>query len=165
MSGATPDPPAHPRAPGPAGPTGDEVIELLGLEPLPAEGGWFRETFRDEASTAIVFLLRAGECSRLHRLTSPEVYHWYGGAPLRLTVLHEDGRVEEAVLGGDLLAGLRPQHVVPAGACQGSEPLGPWTLVGTTMAPGFTWEGFELVDRSEALRRWPSAAERIVRLT
>ena len=46
--------------------TADEVIAQLKLKPHP-EGGYFRETFRDEAghqgrahSTAILFLLKAG---------------------------------------------------------------------------------------------------------
>ena len=36
------------------------------------------------------------------------------------------------------------EHVVEAGVWQGSMSLGEWTLLGTTMAPGFTWDGFEL---------------------
>jgi uncharacterized protein len=46
--------------------TADEVIAYLKLKPHP-EGGYFRETFRDEPghkgrahSTAILYLLRAG---------------------------------------------------------------------------------------------------------
>src|SRR4029078_13621856 len=66
--------------------TADEVITHLGLKPHP-EGGWYRETFRDERghagrahSTAILYLLKAGEVGRWHRVDAAEVWHWYGGA-------------------------------------------------------------------------------------
>jgi uncharacterized protein len=51
----------------------DRIIAHLKLRPHP-EGGHYRETFRDARtkgrahSTAIYFLLKRGEASRLHRL-------------------------------------------------------------------------------------------------
>jgi uncharacterized protein len=128
----------------------DEVIRLLGLAPHP-EGGHYRETFRDQrgadngsraASTAIYFLLRAGERSRWHRVDAAEVWHWYAGAPLLLELAQATGR--EIRLGPDLAAGQRPQAVVPAGVWQMASSLGAWTLVGCTVAPGFDFAGFEL---------------------
>lgn len=127
-----------------------DVIALLGLEPHP-EGGFFRETFRDRAtgdagraaSTAIYFLLRAGEVSRWHRVDAAECWHWYAGAPLRLSMSGPEGRIDVR-LGPDLPSGERPQSVVPAGHWQQAESLGPWTLVGCTVAPGFQFETFEL---------------------
>ena len=47
-------------------------------------------------------------------------------------------------LGPNLLAGERPQAIVPASAWQTAESLGRWTLVGCTVAPGFEFAGFEL---------------------
>ena len=131
----------------------EHVIGLLGLSPHP-EGGYFRETFRDRAtdavgraaSTAIYFLLIGGQSSRWHRVDAAEAWHWYLGAPLALTIANQadqPGRCELR-LGSDLLAGERPQAVVPAGAWQRAESLGPWTLVGCTVAPGFHFAGFEL---------------------
>jgi uncharacterized protein len=134
--------------------TAAEVIRLLGLLPHP-EGGHFRETFRDlatvdasgnpsrSASTAIYFLLAAGEVSRWHRVDAAEVWHWYAGAPLVLTVSDADGR-REIRLGPDLAVGERPQAVVPAGTWQQAASLGAWTLVGATVAPGFEFAGFEM---------------------
>ena len=61
----------------------DEIIRTLNLQPHP-EGGWFRETYRDAASTAIYYLLKAGERSHWHRIASSEIWHWYAGAPLEL---------------------------------------------------------------------------------
>jgi predicted cupin superfamily sugar epimerase len=127
-----------------------EVIRLLGLQPHP-EGGHYRETFRDAttdasgraASTAIYFLLAAGEISRWHRVDAAEAWHWHAGAPLALAIADPAGR-RIVRLGADLAAGERPQAVVPRGAWQQAESLGAWTLVGCTVAPGFRFEGFEI---------------------
>lgn len=130
----------------------DDVIRLLGLRPHP-EGGHYRETFRDSrradagsgraASTAIYFLLRAGEISRWHKVDAAEVWHWYAGAPLALSIA-DGGQRRDVQIGIDLAAGERPQAVVPAGAWQQAQSLGAWTLVGCTVAPAFEFAGFEM---------------------
>jgi predicted cupin superfamily sugar epimerase len=130
--------------------TAAEIIRHLSLQPHP-EGGHYRETFRDRAgaaskrahSTAIYFLLQAGEVSRWHRIDAAEVWHWYAGAPLLLTVADEGGR-RDIRLGIDLTSGERPQAAVPARAWQQAQSLGAWTLVGCTVAPGFEFAGFEM---------------------
>jgi hypothetical protein len=128
----------------------DEVIRMLNLEAHP-EGGYYRETFRDSTrvaersvSTAIYFLLKRGEISRWHRIDAVEVWHWYGGAPLRLQIRNAEGPIEAVLLGNKLLKNERPQAVVPAHAWQTAESMGDWTLVGCTVAPGFEFAGFEL---------------------
>lgn len=128
----------------------DEIIAALGLAPHP-EGGYFRETFRDEAedggrahATAIYFLLKAGEVSRWHRVDAAEVWHWYAGAPLALAIVPPGGAQQTLRLGPAVLDGERPQGVVPCGHWQQARSLGAWTLVGCTVAPGFTFDGFEM---------------------
>lgn len=132
--------------------TADEIISLLDLSPHP-EGGWYRQTFRDAVaggdprghSTAIYFLLKAGEVSAWHRVRdAAEVWHHYAGGPLVLTMYEEDGPVHSVTLGTDLAAGQRPQAVVPADWWQTAASLGQWTLVGCTVAPGFDFSAFEL---------------------
>jgi len=118
--------------------TADEVAALLGLAPHP-EGGRFRETFRDAGSTAIYFLLAAGEVSRWHRVDKAECWHWYAGAPVELRIGRDVHR-----LGADLRAGERPQAIVPPGVWQSARSLGAWTLIGCTVAPPFDFAGFEL---------------------
>jgi predicted cupin superfamily sugar epimerase len=136
--------------------TGAEpVIAALGLVPHP-EGGWYAETWRDAAqaghrpaSSAIYYLLRAGEASRWHRVVdASEAWHWYAGEPLelRIAVVGAGGGSSLAShrLGPDVIGGERPQVVVPPGAWQAARPLGAWTLVGCTVAPAFSFDAFEL---------------------
>ncbi|MCG8356840.1 MAG: cupin domain-containing protein [Kiloniellales bacterium] len=128
----------------------DQIIDRLALMPHP-EGGHFRETYRHEpadggrgATTAIYYLLKAGEVSHWHRIDAVEIWHWYAGGPLVLSI-SENGHDAEALhLGPDLAQGQRPQAVVPAGAWQAAESLGAWSLVGCTVAPAFEFDGFEL---------------------
>jgi predicted cupin superfamily sugar epimerase len=126
-------------------PQADRLIALLDLKPHP-EGGYFRETFRDAGgpdgraySTAIYFLLKAGEISRWHRVDAVEVWHFYSGAPLELRV----GK-DIYVLGPNVDEAQAPQVVVPPHAWQSARSLGEYTLVGCTVAPGFELAHFEL---------------------
>jgi len=127
-----------------------EIARLLELQPHP-EGGWFRETWRHRpaeggrgAGTAIYYLLGDGAVSRWHRVDAAEIWHFYAGAPLALTLSREGATQEVLRLGPDLAAGERPQLLVPEGAWQTARSLGAWTLVGCTVSPAFDFAGFEL---------------------
>jgi len=132
--------------------TADEIIARLSLRPHP-EGGHYRESFRAPdidgsggrgASTAIFFLLKSGERSHWHRVDADEIWHYYAGAPLQLS-MSDDGRaVRHLRLGADLVIGEMPQIVVPRQFWQAAQSLGAWTLVGCTVAPAFEFTGFEL---------------------
>ena len=129
----------------------DDVIARLGLQPHP-EGGWYAETWRHEAGdggrpsgTAIYYLLAAGQRSHWHRVDAAEIWHFYAGDPLALSISDTDaGPTRTLLLGPDLAAGQVPQGIVPEGAWQAAEPAGAWTLVGCTVSPGFSFAGFEL---------------------
>ena len=130
----------------------ERIKKELGLQPHP-EGGWYAETFRDAGgqtnarghSTAIYFLLEAGDVSHWHRVTdAAEVWHFYAGAPLVLTMSRNGHDAEAHRLGLNLASGERPQIVVPANWWQTATSLGAWTLVGCTVAPGFEFASFEL---------------------
>lgn len=129
--------------------TADEIVHALGLQPHP-EGGHFRETWRDSApegarghGTAIYYLLKEGESSAWHRVDAVELWHFYAGDPLLLSIVDGDGE-REIRLGSDLAAGEHPQVIVPAEAWQRARPLGSYALVGCTVSPAFQFEGFEL---------------------
>jgi uncharacterized protein len=129
--------------------TAKDVIATLRMERHP-EGGWYVETFQDEGdeegrphSSAIYYLLEAGDVSHWHRVDAVEIWHFYAGAALHLRV--SDGEhVTEHRLGSQIAKGDRPQVVVPRHAWQFAESTGAWTLVGCTVAPGFRFSGFEL---------------------
>ncbi len=130
--------------------TAEDVVRLLELQPHP-EGGYYREIFRDErlvrgraVSTAIYFLLMAGQRSHWHRIDAAEVWHWYSGGALLLQTWREGHSLHRVRLGANLEMGERPQAVVAASEWQSAEPLGAWTLVGCTVAPGFEFSRFEL---------------------
>lgn len=129
----------------------DDVIRLLDLKPHP-EGGFYRETFRDSgrteggraASTAIYFLLREGQVSHWHKVDAAEIWNFYAGAPLEISIWRSGASPVSEVLGPDLFKGERPQFVAPAHWWQSARSLGAWTLVGCVVAPGFEFAHFEL---------------------
>ena len=130
--------------------TAQDIIAALSLQPHP-EGGYYCETFRDTtpdgaraASTSIYYLLPKGQRSHWHRVDAAEIWHWYAGASLTLSIKPEGGELQHHTLGNNLAAGERPQIVVPAHGWQSAESNGDWTLVGCTVAPGFEFAGFEM---------------------
>ncbi len=138
--------------------TADDIIALLGLEPLPGEGGFYRQTWSsrgtegspDPLGTAIYYLVTPDSWSALHRLTLDEVFHVYLGDPCEMVMLSNTGELVEVRLGADIAAGEKVQHVVPAGWWQGTRLAdgGSWALLGTTMAPGFRPDVFELASEA-----------------
>lgn len=137
----------------PEGLTAKEIIRRLALEPHP-EGGHYRETYRHVApaggrgcTTAIYYLLAAGETSAWHRVDAVEIWHYHAGAPLALTMSPNGHDVASYHLGIQIAAGQQPQVVVPANAWQTAVSMGRWTLVGCTVSPAFEFAGFELAPK------------------
>jgi predicted cupin superfamily sugar epimerase len=164
--------------------TADELIAALELQPLPLEGGYFRETYRspdrlaaaslpdhyrtDKAlSTAIYYLLTPQTFSALHRLPTDEIFHFYLGSPVQMLQLRTDGQGQVMMLGPDVLGGQSLQIVVPRGVWQGSwlMPGGSYALLGTTMAPGFDFADYEAASAEHLIEAYPDYAELIHRLT
>ena len=119
--------------------------------------------------TAIYYLVTGSPdgFSALHRLRTDEVYHFYLGDPVEQLLLHADGRSEVVVLGHDIAAGQRVQHVAPRDSWQGTRLRegGRWALLGTTMAPGFDFQDYEAGDRATLSTAYPHEAARIAALT
>ncbi|KAL2105095.1 hypothetical protein VUR80DRAFT_9001 [Thermomyces stellatus] len=137
--------------------TAEEVIEHLNLAPNTLEKGFFAETFHDADtvpgsdraySTAIYYLLKSSEGSSVwHRLDAVEVWHYYAGAPLTLSLWPGgDEAPRDVVLGPDVFNGEQPQVVIQKGEWQSARSEGEWTLVGTTVAPAFVDTGAEFAD-------------------
>src|SRR5690349_4709650 len=148
-----------------ADPEVEHLIEILDLAPHP-EGGFYRETFR-ASSTAIYFLLPAGEFSAFHRLRrSDEAWHHYAGDPIELRTIAPDGTHGVTILGSDLARGERPQAIVPAGTLQAAAVRGDrFALCGCTVTPAFDFAAFELPAREELLAAFPQLESVIRRFT
>ena len=154
--------------------TAEEVIKHFDLQPLTMEGGYFRQNYRSTErlpsgkpiGTAIYFLLTPDTFSRLHKLPTDEVYHFYLGDPVELLVLRPDGKGEKIILGKDFERGMHLQFAVPAGCWQGSRllPCGSWALLGTTMAPGFTDDDFISAQSDVLLEQYPQYEKEIKKL-
>jgi len=152
------------------------LVEHFGMEPLPVEGTYFVSSYRSStvtaagipAGTAIVGLYCADPPSRslFHRLDFDELWHFYGGDPIRLVLLHPDGGSGEVILGSDVLAGQHVQYVIAAGVWQAGElaPGGEWALFGCTVAPGFTGACFEGGSVGALLAAYPGREDDIRRL-
>jgi len=85
----------------------DNVIKLLGLEPLEGEGGMLAPTWRDEQSSAIYYLMRPGDFSALHRLDATELWHHYAGDPVEMLLLEPEGGVRGRTVTADPGGGIR----------------------------------------------------------
>lgn len=157
-----------------------DLIRQLDLQPHP-EGGWFRETYRSEEqfagerlparcggarafSTAIYFLLEAGQFSSFHRIRSDECWFHHAGGDLDVLRITESGRLIVDRIGP---GAARWQTVVPRGEWFAARPAdgAPFVLVGCTVAPGFDFADFELATRDALAARFPQHAETIRSLT
>lgn len=134
-----------------------QLIDTLHLQPHP-EGGFYRETFHSPihvqspvvnapraAMTDIYFLLSRGQVSRFHRVAHDELWNFYDGEPLKLW--HYDAETQQI---SSFLLGPPEQaegfkYVIPAGDWQAAEPVGEYTLVGCTVAPGFDFHDFRFI--------------------
>lgn len=152
-----------------------DLVSHFAMRPHP-EGGFYAETYRSARtlartalpetyggeraySTAILFLLRQGDFSHLHRIRQDEIWHFHLGGPLRLVSLSPTGEVREILLGNDVLRGQQVQAVVPGGSWFGATPAPgtDFTLVGCTVAPGFDFADFEMGERQALEARYPAA--------
>jgi predicted cupin superfamily sugar epimerase len=154
------------------------------MKPLPDEGGYYVETYRAKGkvaqanlpagysgernfSTTILYLLTPDTFSRLHRLKSDEVFHFYLGDSVTMLQLHPSGTDEIITLGQDIFNGQRVQVIVPAGAWQGCllNEGGRFALMGCTCSPGFEFADYESGRQQELLNQYPNQQDLIIQLT
>ena len=163
----------------------EDVKKILGLVKHPREGGWYVRTWESEelvaascfdegrydgarrTSTAIYYLLEPGTFSEMHVLGSDEIFHHYMGVAVEMLQLFADGSSQRVVIGCDLEAGERPQHVVRRGVWQGSRLLVQegWALLGCTVSPGFEFVDYRDAGAEELIAKWPGEAKMIRGLT
>lgn len=152
-----------------------EIMERFQLAPLTGEGGLFRRTYlsgdvlgreafsgrypeEKHAGSAIVYMVTPNCYSRLHRLPTDEVYHFYLGDPVQLLLIPPEGEPFTVTLGQDVLAGMEVQFTVKAGWWQGSclLPGSQWALLGTTMAPAYSDSDYEDADPEALCAQYPA---------
>lgn len=132
------------------------MIRALELQPHP-EGGYYREIYRSAAKvlpadgrptraavTTIYFLLPRGVESRWHCVASDEIWHLYEGGPLELHIAPDPRQTPETIILGRISETSGPVHTVRAGSWQFARSLGPYALLGCTVAPGFEFADFTL---------------------
>ena len=160
-----------------------KIIEALRLVPHP-EGGYYRETYRSgdtipvdalakdydgarQVSTAIYYLLEAGDFSAMHRVATDEIFHFYLGDAVEIFTIDPAGKGAVRHLGQDLEAGQVPQYLVPRGHWQGLRVAegGRFALLGATVAPGFDFRDFEMGDRDGLVDQFPTWAGMVRELT
>ncbi len=158
-----------------------QVIELMKLEPLQGEGGFFRRTYcsaqiaeyRNAIKpivSAIYYLITPEDFSALHLLQRDEIFHFYAGDSIEFIKI-KDGKLETVAFGNDIQNGDLPQVVVEGGVWQGlrisekSKIKNGWALVGTTVSPAFEYDDFLVGDRSQLKEEFPHLAAIIKRFT
>ncbi|MBT9313233.1 cupin domain-containing protein [Leptothoe kymatousa] len=119
------------------------------------EGGRYLEVYRsanhvvsgDKTRTAlthIYFSLEPHEVSRFHRVSNDEVWNLYQGEGLYL--YQWDGQSTGMVSIELSVKSMNFCHVIPAGYWQAAVPIKDRVLVGCSVAPGFEFEDFELIE-------------------
>lgn len=175
----------NPLNPKPSG-MAQKLIQHFKMEKIPAEGPWFTVTYRSQdvletnglparykgrrvAATAIYAVQTKEDFSAMHKLATDEIWHFYGGDPLEMLLLHPDGHGEVVMVGPDVFKGQHPQLVVPRNVWQGSMPIGAgpesYSFFGNTLAPGFEFDDFQMGYRDELQEKYPRFADHIALLT
>ena len=162
----------------------EKLKSLLNLVPLSIEGGYFVETYRStetisqeclhgrysgprSVGTAIYYLLEPGTFSKIHRVASDEIFHFYLGDPVEMLQLWPDGSGKRVLIGTDIESGMAPQEVVPHGVWQGARLVagGKFALLGCTVSPGFEYADYESGSRNHLCEAYPAYREMILGLT
>jgi predicted cupin superfamily sugar epimerase len=163
-----------------------KIIKELKLEPLPIEGGYFRQTYQCEEflgpeqlpirykqnhsfGTVIYYMLEKNQfpVSMLHKLKTDEIYHFYLGDPVTILLLFPDFSSQQVTMGSDILSSQKVQVLVPKDTWQAVilKPGSNFALMGISMAPGYENEDVSFALREELLLQYPSEHENIIKTT
>lgn len=140
------------------------------------EGGRFKEVYRSgtmvvqgnkkrTALTHIYFSLEANEVSRFHKVDSDEVWNLYEGNGVILFLWDDAGKEMKQI---ELSPGTREYcFVVKAGLWQAASPINGKVLTGCSVAPGFEYQDFELIDPEHEpgktiLKRFPELSKLVM---
>lgn len=160
-----------------------DIVKKLDLQPHP-EGGYYKETYRSEdiirdtilgnefngsrnLCTGIYYLLESDDFSALHKINQDEMWHFYLGEAIELTMISEAGELSMVTIGNNVSNGEVLQFVVPKRNWFGARLLkaNSFALVGCTVSPGFDFNDFKLGEREELLNKFPQHEDIIESLT
>jgi predicted cupin superfamily sugar epimerase len=159
------------------------LINSLKMEPH-REGGYYCRSYESKISikrdslpkgfagdrpisSAIYFLLEEDQFSSFHRIKSDEIWHFYEGSSLRLSIISPSGVLTHRTLGSNIENGEEFQIVVPADSWFGAQicDKNSYSFFGCTVSPGFNFDDFELGRRENLLKLFPDHAGIIKSLT
>lgn len=161
----------------------DALIQKLDLQPHP-EGGYFKETYRSEEviakaclpdsfdserhyCTGIYYLLKSDDFSAFHKVNQDEMWHFYQGDAIELTMISDIGILTTVHIGNAIGEGQVPQFVVPKHYWFAAKVLKPnsFALTGCTVSPGFDFKDFTLATRKQLTEQFPQHSAIIKSLT
>ena len=151
--------------------TADILIEKLNLIPH-AEGGYFRRYYQSNqyitkeddtkrrAGSAIYYLLKKGQFSAWHSISSDEIWHYYKGGLLEIYEIKKDGSLICHKLGDSIIyndasysAVIESGSIFAAGLIDGE-----YILTGCSLHPEFSYDDFILYKKEEMLLKYPNHA-------
>lgn len=149
-----------------------QLIQALGLEPHPTEGGYFKRTYTAAVTapcaagirpclTSIYYLLSDdSRIGYLHKNQSDIIHYFHSGSAIRYWIIHPEGRLETAILGNDLAQGQTPQLTVHGGCWKASELIaGEYGLLSEAVSPGFDYQDMELASAAIIRQHFPALFE------
>lgn len=151
--------------------TADTLIEKLNLIPH-AEGGYFRRYYQSNqyitkedntkrrAGSAIYYLLKKGQFSVWHSISSDEIWHYYKGGLLEIYEIKKDGSLICHKLGDSIIYNdASYSAVIESGSIFAARLIdGEYILTGCSLHPEFSYDDFILYKKEEMLLKYPNHA-------
>lgn len=150
-------------------PQKEEVLRLLGLEPLTTEGGLYTITYvssrtynnvaeegsnKERALMSSIYYMLTDQypVNYFHR-NKPDIMHYYHiGLPIRYHMVSPEGDYKTAVMGSDITAGHHLQLLVPGGYWKAAELIIPensesnstYGLISEAVVPQFKFDEWSI---------------------
>lgn len=137
--------------------TADAMAKNLGMNPHIEHGRFVENHYppvdaNRQASGSIYYYLARDEYSLFHRIDCDEYWIFHTGSPLEVWLLSPAGELSAVTMG--LEPGQTPSLYIPKGTVFASRHRGAQTdgtMLTCVTVPRFTYEGFELLPREDAV--------------
>ena len=151
-----------------------EFIEQYEMQPLPYEGGYFVETYKNteyiascfvgnrydsdrSLAGAICYLITPETYSNWHRLKSDEIWFFQYGDVAEQLQIHPDGTLRRVLIGSNIRAGESHVCMVPKNVWQRTRLLygGELAFYSVMTSPAFEYADWEHATVPEMKSRFP----------